>query len=185
MTEPFHSSYRIITVSGSLGVGTSTLAKKIRDTIHWKYVNAGEIQRKYDETQGLVTNRDSSLSRSDAHEREIEAMTTNMLKTGKHLVYEAWLAGFMAREMKDVLKVLLVCSNEAVRIDRIMNRDDMTIEEAKKYVRVREEGNIQKWRALYGDYDFWDPSYFDLVIDTYSKGPMQTLGLVLDKLGYT
>lgn len=184
MSKPFNSSYRIITVSGSLGVGTSTLAKKLRDTLNWKYINAGEIQRAYDEKHGLVTNKDSSLSRSDEHEREIEAMTQQMLETEKNLVYEAWLAGFMARSTKEVFKILLICSNDAVRIDRIMNRDTMTMEEAKRYVRLREQGNITKWKSLYGDYDFWDPQYYDLVIDTYSKGPMQTLGFVLDKIGY-
>jgi cytidylate kinase len=183
MVDGSNLKHRIITVSGSLGVGTSTLAKKLSNTLKWNYINAGEIQRKYDEKHGLVTNRDSSMSRSDDHEREIEAMTQNMLKKEEKLVYEAWLAGFMAREMNEVFKVLLICSNEAVRIDRIMNRDSMTIDEAKKYVKVREEGNVKKWKFLYGDYDFWDPKFFDIVIDTYSKGPMETLGVVLDKLG--
>ena len=47
-----------------------------------------------------------------------------------------------------------------------------------------ESGNIKKWKALYGDYDFWDPQYFNLVIDTYSSGPYETLGKVLDALGH-
>ena len=34
-------------------------------------------------------------------------------------------------------------------------------------------------------YDFFDPKYYHLVIDTYSSGPNETVGIVLDKLGFT
>lgn len=180
----FESRYRIITVSGKLAVGTSTLAKKLQKTLDWTYVNAGEIQREYDRKNNLITNKDSAMSRPDYHEREIEDMTKKMLEEKKHLVYEAWLSGFLAWGMKDVLKVLLICSNEAVRIDRVVNRDGMTIEDAKKYMRQREEGNIEKWKNLYGDHNFWDPTKYDVVVDTYARGPMETLGIILDKIGY-
>jgi len=32
--------------------------------------------------------------------------------------------------------------------------------------------------------DFWDPKYYDLIINTYSHGPLETLDLVLQALGY-
>jgi cytidylate kinase len=87
------------------------------------------------------------------------------------------------RGQQHVLKVLLTC-DEALLIDRIVNRDNITVEEAKKHMRVREDANFAKWKRMYGVTDFWDPKYFDLVINTYSHGPKETLNIVLQALGY-
>lgn len=176
--------YRNVTVSGGIAVGTSTLAKNLERILGWKYVNAGEIQRQYDRQNNLNENAHGAVQRSDEHEREIEDMTKKMLSEENHIVYEAWLSGFVARDMKDVLKVLLVCSNEAIRVDRVVNRDKVSIDEAKHIIKTRQSENIEKWKKLYGDHDFFDSKKYDLVIDTYSSGQMETVGIVLDKLGY-
>jgi len=51
-------------------------------------------------------------------------------------------------------------------------------------VKEREEDNIKTWKKLYGDYEFFDPKYYHLVIDTFSSGPLETVGKVLDRLGF-
>lgn len=182
MTNKIEPQYRIITISGQYAVGTTTLAENLKDTLGWKYVNVGAIQREYDRKNNINENRQGALSRSDEHERKMDDMTKKMLKDEKNLIYEAWLAGFMAQGIPGVLKVLLICSEEAVRIDRVVNRDEISVDEAKQYIKQREEENAVKWKKLYGDHDFWDSKYYDLVIDTYSSGQMETLGRVLDKL---
>lgn len=182
MNNKVEPQYRIITIAGKYAVGTTTLAENLKDTLGWKYVNVGAIQREYDRKNNINENRQGALSRSDEHERKMDDMTKKMLKEEKNLIYEAWLAGFMAQRIPGVLKVLLICSEEAVRIDRVVNRDEISVDEAKQYIKQREEENSVKWKKLYGDHDFWDPKYYDLVIDTYSSGQMETLGRVLDKL---
>jgi len=172
-----------IAISGRIATGTSTLAKNLEKMLGWKRINVGDIQREFDRKRGMDEHFSGSDTRDDQWERDLEAMTKKKLSEEERLIYEAWLAGFIARDIKDVLKVLLVCRDE-LRIDRLVNRDNMTVEEAKKQIESREKGNIAKWKKLYGDYDFWNPTYFDLVIDTYSSGPHETVGKVLDKLGY-
>ncbi len=183
MIDIFQPKYRVITVSGKIAVGTSTLSKNLHHVLGWKRFNAGDIQRKYDREHHINENYRGALARPDEHEKEIDSMTKKILQNEKNLIYEAWLAGFMAQGLPGILKVLLICSSEAVRIDRVANRDKLSIEEAKKYIKRREEENIAKWKKLYGNFDFWDPKYYDLVIDTFSSGPMETLGKVIDKLG--
>ncbi len=173
-----------IAVSGKIAVGTTTLAKNLKHILGWEHINAGFIQREYDKKHHINENRQGAASRSDKHEQEIDDMTKKTLSTKKNLIYEAWLAGFMVKDITGVLKVLVICTHEDIRIDRIVNRDNVTVEEAKKWIKQREEENIIKWKKLYGDFDFWSPKYFDIVIDTYTTGPMETLGKVLDKLGY-
>lgn len=179
-----HFKYKNITVSGKIVVGTTTLAKHLEQILGWKYINIGELQRQYDREHGIAENERGAILRPDEHEQGMEEMAKKILSEEKQVIYEAWLSGFIARDLKDILKVLLVCSNEAIRIDRVVNRDNCTIEEAKHFIKTREEENTKKWQALYGNYDFWDPKYYDLVIDTFSSGPMETAGKVLDKLGY-
>lgn len=182
---PQDFKYKNITISGKIGVGTTTLAKSLTEILDWKYINAGELQRMWDREHGVDEIRQGATARPDERERDIdERMTKRILQNEKNYICEGWLSGFMAQRILRVLKVLLVCSDEAIRIDRVVNRDKVTVFDAKHFIKTREEENIKKWQTLYGKYDFWDPSYYDLVIDTFSSGPMQTLGKVLDKLGY-
>jgi len=176
--------YRNITVSGKIATGTSTLARNLVNVLGWQYVNVGALQREFDRMHGIHENKQGAAARSDKHEQQMEEMTKNKLTNESGIVYEAWLSGFVSREIPGVLKVLTICDNEAIRIDRVVNRDGTTVDEAKEWIKQREEENISKWQMLYGPYDFWDPKYYDLVVDTYSLGPMQTLGKVLDILGY-
>jgi predicted cytidylate kinase len=178
--------YRAITISGQVAVGTSTLARNLKEVLGWKYINAGDIQRGYDRKHNINENKQGATARSDEHENEIDEMTKKMLREEKNIIYEGWLAGFMAQGIKDVLKVLVICSEDAIRIDRVANRDKLSISEAKEWLKQREEENTVKWQKLYGKHAFWSPQsgFYDLVIDTYSKGPNETVGAVLDKLGY-
>ncbi|OGK18318.1 hypothetical protein A3G67_03420 [Candidatus Roizmanbacteria bacterium RIFCSPLOWO2_12_FULL_40_12] len=178
--------YNAITISGKVAVGTSTLAKNLHEVLGWKYINVGDIQRQYDREHKANENQRGALNRPDTHEQGMDDMTKKILSTEKKIIYEAWLAGFMAKDIEGVLKVLLYCSEDAVRVDRVVNRDSVSIEDAKEWLKQREEENLIKWQKLYGKHDFWDPKskIYDLVIDTYSSGPLETMGNVLDKLGF-
>ena len=185
MANSNNLKYQNITVSGKIATGTSTLAHNLVNILKWQYVNVGALQREFDRMHNIHENKQGALARSDKHEQQMEEMTKNKLTKQSGLVYEAWLSGFVAQGIPNVLKVLTVCSNEAIRIDRVVNRDNTSVEEAKIWIKQREDENITKWQKLYGPHDFWDPKYYDLVIDTYSSGPLATVGKVLDKLGYS
>lgn len=180
----FKLKYRLITISGKIAVGTTTLTKNLVNSLDWKHINIGAIQRKYDRRLKIQENKVGALSRSDDHEKKIDDITQQLLKTEKEIIYEGWLTGFFARSYKDILKVLLICSHDDIRVDRVANRDNVSVEEAKHWIKQRENENTEKWKRLYGEYNFWDPKYFNLIIDTYKTGPQETLGKVLDKIGY-
>ncbi|QQG43949.1 MAG: cytidylate kinase family protein [Candidatus Roizmanbacteria bacterium] len=175
--------FQNITISGGVGVGTTTLLNHLKPYLKpegWKFKSAGQIIREYMREKIMPV----ATLVTDEYDRQIEAETKKLLQDDKHWIIEAWLAGFVAREFKDTLRILLICSSEAIRIDRVVNRDGVSVEDAKKNIKMREEENFKKWKKIYGDYDFFDLKYYNLVIDTYSRGPMETLGIVLDKLGY-
>ena len=174
--------YKNITISGGVAVGKNTLQENLKSYLQpqgFKFTSGGQLLRDFSReyVQPLA-----SLAPDEFHHK-LDDRTKKLLEEGKYVI-EAWLAGFMARERDDTLRILLICSHDSVRIDRVVNRDKVTIEKAKAYIKDREETNFREWKRIYGDHDFFDPKYYHLVIDTYSSGPNETVGKVLDKLGY-
>lgn len=182
--------YRNIVISGRVGTGSSTLLselKKYLEPLGWRFFSGGEFMRQYAIEHGLIDKNDPkhhyATAYSDDFDRQVDYGMKERLEKNEKQVLEADLAGFMSRGVGGVMKILLVCQDD-VRVDRVSNRDDVTIDEAKEHVFHREQENVKKWKRLYGDYDFWDPKDYDLVIDTYSNSKIETVDKVLDALGY-
>lgn len=173
--------YRNITITGKICTGSTTLAIGLQEKLGWKYRNTGQLFRDY-----MAKNKtplENTTSSPDSIHHELDNYVINQLKKGKEQIFEGWLTGFMARGIPGVLKVLLVC-DEALRIDRLVNRDNMTVSQAKKHIKKREAENFKKWSEMYKATDFWEPRHYDLVIDTYSNSKEESLEKVLKELGY-
>ncbi|PIY72075.1 hypothetical protein COY87_02825 [Candidatus Roizmanbacteria bacterium CG_4_10_14_0_8_um_filter_33_9] len=176
--------FRNITISGGVSTGKNTLLNNLKPyliPLGWKFTSGGQLLRDFakEYVQPLA-----SLADKKFHNM-LDDRTKRLLTQEGNYVIEAWLAGFMARNLKDTLRVLLICDDDALRIDRVANRDKVSIDNAKKYIREREDVNFKEWKRIYGDYNFFDKKYYHLIIDTYSSGQLETVGKVLDRLGYS
>ena len=185
---------RNITVSGRIGSGTTTLAKGLSDTLKWSLLEGGALFEKihkeilHDKTELAVNNR------PDKFDLEYEEKIKQMLRDAKNQIIQSHLAGFDAQGIDGVFKILIVCEDETgqdkreIRIDRLINRSKLSIEEAKEDVLTREKRNLEKWRRLYANNDenwiYWNRKYYDLVINTYSHNQEETLKLALERVGY-
>ena len=171
-----------IAISGGVAVGKSTLLENLKPYLQphdWKFESIGDIHRAF-----LKDNIMPEASKvSDDFDRKIEKEVERVFTKEKHVAVQSWIGGFVARNLSKTLKVLLICKNNHLRVDRLANRDRLSIDNAKKFIKQREEGNINKYKRLYGNFDFWNPEYYNLVIDTYSSGQLETVGIVLDALG--
>jgi len=183
--------YSSIAISGRPGAGRSTLLKNLKpylEKMGWEFFSGGEWSRTFAVEKGLHRADDPSHHNASQLDDEIDlqidkGMRKKLEDPSVHVAIESWIAGWNMRGLKHVLKVLLVC-DDSLRVDRIVNRDSFSVEEAKNHIRERETINLTKWKRMYGVDNFWDPSFYDIIIDTYSTGPMETLGKVLDKIGY-
>jgi predicted cytidylate kinase len=183
--------YSSIAISGRPGAGRSTLLKNLREIVEplgWETFSGGDFSRQYAIETGKHNAKDMkhhlATDYSDEIDHQIDAaMRKKLSDSTAHIAVESWIAGWNMRGLPHVLKVLLMCE-DSLRIDRIVNRDNLSVEEAKAHLREREDANIGKWKRMYGVTDFWDPKYYDLIINTYSHGPKETLNLVLQALGY-
>ncbi len=195
-----------ITISGLPGSGSTTLLSLLKEALKfdgWTGYSGGEFMRKYAVEKGLYDDsrkiHHDATAYGDEFDRQIDFGVREKLTEEENWIIESWLSGFFAQGIEGVLKVLVICSDDAVRIDRIVNRDEVNVEEAKHHIHQRYEKNFSKWVRLYnqewrdwvvgsgkaksGDtIDFWKPELYDVVIDTFSNNQQQTLDIVLDAI---
>lgn len=182
---------RNITISGRIGSGSTTLAVGLSKTLSWELLEGGALFEKIH--QELNLSELEVNGRPDSFDLEYEERIKKMLKEEQHKIIQSHLAGFDAQGIEGVFKILIVCEDEEgndkpeVRIDRLVNRKGISVEEAKKEVVVREQGHLEKWGRLYAGGDknwvYWDKKYYDLVINTYNHNQEETLKIALDAVG--
>jgi CMP/dCMP kinase len=183
---------RNITISGRIASGTTTLAKNLAETLEWDLLEGGELFRKFHEEHLDDKTEIAVNKRPDEIDLEYEEKIKNILKSETHRIIQSHLAGFDAQGIPGVFKILVICEDTKgadhadIRIDRLVNRKKISVEEAKKEIVEREKNNLEKWRRMYANGDsnwvYWDPKYYDLVINTYVNNASDSLKLVLEKL---
>ena len=185
--------YSSIAISGPPGAGRSTLLKNLKTIVEplgWETFSGGDWARQFAIKNGNHDANDPTHHKATDYGEDIDhqidlALREKLSNPQTHVAVESWIAGWNMRGLPHVLKVLLIC-DDALRIDRVVNRDNVSVEKAKEHLKEREDANLGKWSAMYKvpATDFWDVKYYDMVINTYSHGPQETLNLVLQALGY-
>jgi cytidylate kinase len=163
-----------ITISGDVGVGKSTLRdnlKKILEPKGFKFYTTGLFFRKYtgeniQPTASLVT---------DSFDIKLEDFAKRTLENKTKLVFDAWLAGYVARGMEHVYKILVICSDYNIKTKRVAKRDGIDYDDAQANINERNIENVRKWKKLYGVEDFfYNKDYYNLIVDTAHSAPEET-----------
>src|SRR5664279_549976 len=130
---------RIITVSGRIGAGSTSLAKNLAKIFSWKHIEGGEIFWEEVRKKRDLATKDTHL-RPDEEDLLFDQQLKQILKVDKHLILETKLAGFFAQGVPDIYKIATVCEDETgvdqpeIRIDRLVNREKVSIVDAKSEV---------------------------------------------------
>lgn len=201
------NQYKNITISGLPGCGSTTLLHGLKDYLQfhgWTGFSGGAFMRAYAIEKGFMT--ETSASHHDANtypddfDRQVDFDIRQKLQTQHNWIIESWLSGFFAQGIEDNLKILMICTDPSIRIDRIANRDSVSMAEAKRHITGRYETNLNLWSKMYAKewqefvvnrgllgadapIDFWHPTLYDLVIDTYSTTKQESLNQALDAIG--
>lgn len=161
---------RNITISGRIGSGATTLASHLAESLSWEILDGGKLFREFTKDNGFAKDR------SDQFDLEYEEKVKNKLKNESHNIIQSHLAGFDAQGIDGIFKIFVVVEEAGVdktdvRIDRLVNRDGMHVDEAKREVKERDIQNLDKWRRLYANNDtswfYWDKKYYDMIVNTF------------------
>lgn len=197
------TKYKNIVISGLPGAGSTTLAKMLVRKLGWNYFSGGEWMRAYAIAHNLFDgslklHHDQSIIQDDIDRQMDYGMRKNMQEKSGN-VYDSWLCGFLAQGVEGTFKILVTCSDDAVRVDRLANRDELTIQQAKQHVFDREKKNVGKWNKMYKEewqkwvvkpgfvaknkpQYYWYPEMYDLVIDTYRVSKKEAFQMAWDRL---
>ncbi|MDY6768832.1 MAG: cytidylate kinase family protein [Candidatus Nanohaloarchaea archaeon] len=167
---------RIVTDSGLVGVGTSTIAGSIADAFDLEHIDAGQFFREQAEKRGM------SIDEFDRRLQEIEAEedTDFDIEWDRHvleqafqqddIVFEGRLTGAVLQDIAPV-RVWVECDTATVA-ERLQERDttaeripaDATVADLEAYVERRNEELMARYMDKYG-IDPRDTAYYNVVID--------------------
>lgn len=174
---------RIITVSGRIGCGASTLGENLARKLNWKVTDGGKLFREFGKDHGYAKDRPDDI------DRLYDGKFKNIIQNESHQIVESHLSGFLAQGVDNVFKIFVLCQDDnsndqpEVRASRVANRHGMSIEAAMHEIRERERQHLEKFRRLYAPDDsqwiYWNKKYYDLVINTYTHNAQQVLDIVL------
>src|SRR5438270_13484113 len=89
------ANIRNITISGRIGSGATTLAKKLSEVLRWDMLDGGKILRKVQHEIGA--NVFETNKRPDHFDLEYEEKIKKMLREESHHIIQSHLAGFDAQ----------------------------------------------------------------------------------------
>lgn len=185
---------RIVAISGRIASGSTTLAKQLSNTFGWRHIEGGEIFWEAVRSKMQLSPKDTDL-RPDEEDVLFDRQLKKILQEDKDIILETKLAGFNAQGIEGIYKILVICEDEngadqtQIRIDRLVNREGISVDKAKEEVIEREKNDLTKWQRLYANGDptwtYLNRNYYDLIINTFQLDKEGALQAAIDALNIT
>jgi len=182
----------IICISGLPGCGKSTVAKKLAKKYGLRYVSGGEALKELALEAGFsISGEDwweteegmrflNKRMEDPSFDKKVDEKLIEIAKEG-NVVLDSWTMPWL---LDEGFKIWLDASLE-VRASRAAKRDNISLEEAKRLIKEREEKTKEIYRKLYGFNLGEDFSPFHIILDTNKLDAdevFKTLCLVIDRM---
>ena len=166
----------LITISGPIGSGKSTVAADLAEALSYEHVSGGDIFRELADERGYTPLEFNKLAEEDdAIDRDLDRRLRRTARERDEVILESRLSGWMAGEYAD-LKFWFDAPEE-VRAQRVADREDQDYDEALSEMRARAESEYTRYLEYY-DIDFEDRSIYDLSLNTARWGPEAVMTIV-------
>jgi len=171
----------IISITGDLGSGKSTVSRLLCERLNYDYVYTGKIQRAIAQKYQMTT---LELNKYAETHPEIDAeidSTFKSLNDSTDLIVDSRLAWFfIPNSFKVFLQTDVMVSAKRISNDNQReNEGYLSTEEAVEKIRARKSSENKRYMELYGA-DCNDLSQFDLVIDTSHITPEEVADRIVE-----
>ena len=172
---------KLITITGQLGSGKSTVAKMLASHLKWQYYSTGMAQRAIAKTRGITTVQLNRLAITDPSiDAEIDSVFKDPPWGKKPCVVDSRLAWhFLPKSLKVCLQADTKEAAKRVLAEKgRVSENYTTLEEAYAFLKKRRELEQAHFTKNYG-LDIDNTRQFDLVIDTSSLTPEEVCEKIL------
>ena len=177
--------FMIITITGSLGAGKSTVAKELAEHFNLKRYSTGDFWREVAKEMGInvielnkVAEKDPSIDKKMDKRQELLGKTEDDFVIDSRLGWH-----FIPNSIKIFLKV---SKEEGARRIFSEQRDDEKINTdlQKTIENIKMRRNLEKKRYM-GKYglDYFDESHYDLVLDTSELTIREVVEKIINFIG--
>ena len=176
---------QVITISGELGSGKSTVAHMLADKLGWSYYSTGMAQRKIAAEMNITTSELNRLAITDKTiDDKIDAVFKNPPWGNEPCVVDSRLAFyFLPKSFKVCLTVDPMVAAKRIFNDRTRTgeRRYKTIKESAEAREKRRELELKHFIKNY-NLDIENKEHFDLVVDTTDLTPQQVCDKIMKSI---
>jgi cytidylate kinase len=168
----------IITISGSLGSGKSTIAKEIAKNLSIEHYSTGDFMRAMAQERSITLLELNKIAQNDATvDEELDDRQRRLGKTKDNFIIDGRLSWHFIPQS---IKIFLTVSDEeaARRIfaaRRPDEKDNTTLDRTLENIRKRRAYEVNRWKDRYS-IDYYDLKNYDIIVDTTHR----TVGEVVE-----
>lgn len=171
----------IITISGHLGSGKSTVAKALAKKLGWPYYGMGQLRRRAADEQGLTLEEYNKLGETDPRtdslvdefQKKLGETEDNIIVEGRlswHFIPESFKIFLTVEPMEGARRIYEAC----LRGRRASESDEFSSEQFVLEANERRVASDRKRYQQYFQIDPYLPSHYDFVLDTTDLEPEET-----------
>ncbi len=173
--------YNLITISGQLGSGKSTVAKMLASQLGWQYYSTGMAQRKIAQQRGITTLELNQLALTHPEiDHEIDRVFQDKCWQEQNYVVDSRLAWhFLPHAFKIHFTVQPKYAAQRIYQQNRTTEKYASVAEAEEFLQKRTQSERQHFMKNY-HIDVTNEKNYDLIIDTTYLSPQQVCDKILE-----
>lgn len=174
----------IITLSGMLGSGKSTIGKMLAEQLGFTFYSTGNVQREIAKEYGVTTLELNEMCKTNPEiDKKIDSVFIDLPLQGINYVVDSRMAfHFIPSSFKVKLNVDTQIAGERIMNDTLRTGEQKykTVQEAVDSLLSRRALEVERFKRIY-HVDIDNDYNFDIVIDTTKKSPEEICKQIISR----